>query len=94
MRMQRLETRPASTMALALAVLVIATGLCVFDHHADAGHGHEIVVDLCLGMLAAAIVAAPPMVLTALWTTAYRPLTLAPASLHVLDPPPKRLRRS
>jgi hypothetical protein len=81
------------TMLLVLAVLIAATGLCLFDHHADR-HDHAVVIDLCLGMLIGAVVVAPLIVLTVVGpTTAYRPLAFVPVGLHVLDPPPKSLRR-
>ena len=89
----RIETRPGLTLVLALSLLLVAVGFCVFDHHAaaDANHGHGVVIDLCLAVLGVAIVVGSFLVLTVLgWATPFPALILVPASPHVLDPPPKR----
>jgi hypothetical protein len=93
MKPKLLENKTGHAALLILTLLVIATGLCLFDHHAG-GHDHGV-IDLCLGMLAGAVVVAPLFVLTVLGpATAYRSLAFVPAAPHVLDPPPKRFRRS
>ena len=90
MRQHLLEARGWQVIVLALSLLVAAVGFCVFDHHADSEHGHGVVVDLCLAVLSVAIVSATPMTLIALgWAMPWPSLMLVPASLQVLDPPPK-----
>jgi hypothetical protein len=78
---------------VALALLVLATGLCLFDHDDDGAAGHVTSPDLCLGMLAGGLAAAPLVALLAVgWAlnlTVAAPLTVA---LHTPDPPPRRPR--
>jgi hypothetical protein len=40
-------------LAIAAALLTLATGSCLFDDHGTAGHGET--PNLCLGMLAASL---------------------------------------
>jgi hypothetical protein len=78
--------------AVALALLVLATGLCLFDQDDDGAAGH-VTPDLCLGMLAGGLAAAPLVALLAVgW--ALNLIVAAPlaVALHTPDPPPRRPR--
>jgi hypothetical protein len=78
---------------IALALLVLATGLCLFDQDVDGAAGHVTSPDLCLGMLAGGLAVAPLVALLAVgWAlnlTVAAPLAVA---LHTPDPPPRRPR--
>ena len=75
-------------MAVALAVLVLATGFCLFDGDED-GHEHAG-LDLCLGMLVAATVVAPTLELPlAGLATLERFAVALNFALGVPAPPPK-----
>jgi hypothetical protein len=81
----------AAWLTIALALLVLATGLCLFDQ--DDAAGHVTSPDLCLGMLAGGLAVAPLVALLAVgWAlnlTVAAPLAVA---LHAPDPPPRRPR--
>ena len=90
MQQLRLEARAWRIIVLALALFVAAVGFCVFDHHAETDHEHGAVLDLCLAMLSVAVVVVMPITLMALgWAAPWPASMLVPASLQVLDPPPK-----
>jgi hypothetical protein len=77
---------------LAMAVLVLIVGFCMFDRHDHDGMDDHAALDLCLGMMAVSL----PMVLTgglplAGLTSAYRPAPVSEFSPHVPAPPPKPL---
>lgn len=77
---------------LAMAVVVLAVGFCVFDSHDHDGMDDHASVDLCLGMLAVSL----PIVVTAGLpltgsTSADRLAPVPEFSPHVPAPPPKRL---
>ena len=92
MRRRWLDAQAARAIAVALSLLVVAVGLCVFDHHADGDHEHAVVVDLCLAVLGVALVMAPALTLVVLGSATGVPgPALVRIPLHVLEPPPKRL---
>jgi len=90
MQQLRREAYTWRTIVVALSLLVAAVGLCVFDHHTTGDHEHGVAVDLCLALLGVAVVVAPPMTLVALGRATPWPAPMrVPASLRVLDPPPR-----
>jgi hypothetical protein len=76
--------------ALVAVVLVIGAGFCMFDTHQHAG-GHEVVSDLCLGMVGVATVLMPLAGALALagWAPGLLIASAPSVSLFVADPPPK-----
>ena len=78
--------------AVFLALLTIAIGLCLFDSDAHDPTGHAGALDLCLGLLAAALVAPSLGCVLAVG----RITDIAPAPVHrfsrtIPDPPPRLL---
>jgi hypothetical protein len=92
-RRLRRKTWPWQAAIVALAVLTLAAGLCLFDDD-GAGTDHDITRDLCGGLLA------PALTLTLLALIALSPVlveSLPPVSavtVRRLDPPPKSLQLS
>jgi len=90
----RSKTWPWQAAVVALAVLTLAVGLCLFDDDGAGTDNHDISRDLCGGFLASALT----VMLLAL--TALNPVlveSLRPVSavtLRRLDPPPKSLHLS
>jgi hypothetical protein len=77
-------------IAVLAAVIAVAAGFCVFDDHAGAAHDHGISIDLCLGMLGVLSAVPPLMALSAVgWAIPALAAAMVPATLHVLDPPPR-----
>jgi hypothetical protein len=90
-RRLRRKTWPWRAAIVALAVLTLAVGLCLFDEDGAGKDDHDIARDLCGGLLA------PALTLTLLALIALSPVlveSLPPVSavtLRRLDPPPKSL---
>ena len=90
-RRLRRKTWPWQAAVVALAVLTLAVGLCLFDEDGAGTDDHDISRDLCGGLLASALT------VTLLALTALNPVlveSLRPVSavtLRRLDPPPKSL---
>jgi hypothetical protein len=90
-RRLRRKTWPWQAAIVALAVLTLAVGLCLFDDDGAGTDYHDISRDLCGGLLASALA------LTLLALAALNPVlmeSLRPVSavtLRRLDPPPKSL---
>lgn len=79
------EERTGVASLLVMAALVLTVGFCLFD-----GHAHDDSLDLCLGMLVAAVVillGCRPLPTGVL--RAFTSVLLASAAPHVLDPPPR-----
>ena len=77
---------------VAMTVVVLAAGFCVFDSHQHDAMDDHASLDLCLGMLAVVL----PVVLTAGlpltgFTSAHLLAPVSEFSPHVPAPPPKRL---
>lgn len=71
-----------------MALLVVAVGLCVFDHDRDAG-GEES-VDVCLAVVAAVVaVETLAIILEARWSVLDLRPCVSPATPTLPDPPPK-----
>lgn len=93
-RRLRRKTWPWQAAIVALAVLTLAVGLCLFDDDGAGTDDHDISRDLCGGLLA------PALTLTLLALIALNPVlveSLRPVSavtLCRLDPPPKSLHLS
>jgi hypothetical protein len=76
-------------MVIAIVLLMLATGLCLFDQddHATAG---QLVPDLCLGMIAVSLMAIPFARLRAVGWTLTAPAVAAYVVVrHIPDPPPR-----
>jgi hypothetical protein len=72
------------------ALLVLATGLCLFDQDEDRSGGRVPPPDLCLGMLALSLAVMPLAgLLAAGWTVSPPFATAHAVALHVPDPPPR-----
>lgn len=93
-RRLRRKTWSWQAAIVALAVLTLAVGLCLFDDDGAGTDDHDISRDLCGGLLA------PALTLTLLALIALNPVlmeSLRPVSavtLRRLDPPPKSLHLS
>ncbi len=90
MRLRR-RTWPRQVAVVALAVLTLAVGLCLFDDDGAGTDDHAVARDLCGGLLV------PLVTVTLLALTVLNPVlveSLRPVSavtLRRLDPPPKYL---
>jgi hypothetical protein len=76
-------------MVIAVALLTLATGLCLFDQddHAAAG---QLVPDLCLGMIAVSLTSMPfARLLAAGWTLNAPAVAAYVVARHIPDPPPR-----
>jgi hypothetical protein len=75
---------------IAVALLALATGLCLFDQEGDGAADHVTPPDLCLGMLAVsfALISLAPL-LAAGWTVDHPGATPYAVALHIPDPPPR-----
>ena len=81
-----LHRRNQKVVAVALAVLVLATGFCLFDGDEDEHAG----LDLCLGMLVATTVVAPTAELPLAGLASIERFAVAlNVALGVPAPPPK-----
>lgn len=77
-------------MAVFAVILIVAVGLCVFDHDND-GVGDEG-FDLCVALVAAvATVEMLVIILAAGWSVLEVKSCVSPATPHLPDPPPKLL---
>ena len=75
---------------IAAALLVLATGFCLFDQDEDGSGGGVTPPDLCLGMLALSLaVTALVGLLAAGWVVSPRFVVARAFALHVPDPPPR-----
>jgi hypothetical protein len=77
-------------VVIAAALLVLATGFCLFDQDEHGSGGRVTPPDLCLGMLALSL-AVMPLVksLAAGWAVSPRFVLARAFALHVPDPPPR-----
>jgi hypothetical protein len=77
-------------LVIATALLVLATGFCLFDEDHDGTADHVTPPDLCLGMLAVSL-AIMPLVRPLAVGWAVNLVVPAPhtVTLHIPDPPPK-----
>ena len=93
-RRLRRKTWPWQAAVVALAVLTLAVGLCLFDDDGAGTDDHDISRNLCGGFLASSLT------VTLLTLAALNPVlmeSLRPVSavtLRRLDPPPKSLHLS
>lgn len=78
------------SVVVAAALLILATGFCVFDQDDHAAAGHVGPLDLCLGMLAVSL-AVMPFVRLVVVGWALDPAVAAAyvVARHLPDPPPK-----
>lgn len=75
---------------IAVALLALATGLCLFDQDEGGAGGHVTPLDLCLGMLAVSLAVMPLARLLAVGWVVNLPVAAPYAvALHIPDPPPK-----
>lgn len=75
--------------SVAVVLLTLATGLCLFDQDED-GASHIVLPDLCLGTLAVAITVMPLAPLLAVGWAVNLPFAGAyEVALYSSDPPPK-----
>ena len=75
---------------IAVAVLALAMGFCLFDHDEDGAGGHVAPPDLCLSMLAVSLSVIPLAGLLPVGWAVGLPVAAAHAAVrHVPDPPPK-----
>ena len=78
---------------IAVALLALATGFCVFDQDDDGAGGHVAPPDLCLGMLAVSLAVLPLAPLLAVGWAVDHPVAVTYAvALHIPDPPPRPAR--
>ena len=77
---------------LAMTLLVLAVGFCLFDGDGHDASGEHASVDLCLGLVTISLPAAlaAPLPLAGR-SAAYQPALVRTFSPHVPAPPPKRL---
>lgn len=88
------KTWPGQAAIVALAVLTLAVGFCLFDDDGVGMNDHDICRDLCGGFLASTLTVTL-LALTALNPVLVESLRPVPAvSLRRLDPPPKSLQLS
>jgi hypothetical protein len=84
---------PGATIAVAL--LALATGFCLFDLDGDGAGGQVAPPDLCLGMLAVSLAVVPlARLLAAGWAVNLLVAAPCPVALHIPDPPPRPARFS
>jgi hypothetical protein len=75
---------------IAVALLALATGLCLFDQDEVRASGRVTPPDLCLGMLAVSFAIMPLVGLLAAGWVVVLPFPAAYAvAVHVPDPPPR-----
>lgn len=80
-------------VTIAVAMLALATGLCLFDQDEDGATGHVTSPDLCLGMFAVSFAVMPLARLLAVgWTVNLRAATPYAVALRIPDPPPRPAR--
>jgi hypothetical protein len=75
---------------IAVALLALATGFCLFDQHDDHNAGHAAALDLCLSMLAVSLAAIPSVRFSITGST----VNVAVATAYIVarripDPPPR-----
>ena len=83
-----------SSAIVGAALLVLATGLCLFDGHGG-HHDDETAQDLCFGMIVASLgvsLLAGPLING--WVRSDSPQLVYAVSPHLPDPPPKLSSRS
>jgi hypothetical protein len=83
--------RVAHVAVVAMAFLVLAAGLCMFDAHPHGGPDDRAALDLCLVLVASIPIALTSSLPLAGPTGASRPALVHEFSPHVPAPPPKRL---
>lgn len=75
---------------IAVALLTLATGFCLFDQDEDGAAGHVAPPDHCPGMLVASLESMPLVGLLAAGWAVSLPFRAAYAvAIYVPDPPPK-----
>lgn len=78
---------------IAVALLALATGLCLFDQDEDGAAGHVTPPDLCYGTLAVSLAVMPLARLLAVgWTVNLRVAAAYAVTPRVADPPPRPAR--
>lgn len=78
---------------IAVVLLALATGFCLFDQEEDGAGGHMTPPDLCLAMLAASLSVMPLARLLATgWTVSLPVAVPSTVALHIPDPPPRPAR--
>ena len=93
-RRLRTKTWPWQAASIAVAVLSLVVGFCLFDGDGAGMDDHDVCRDLCGGFLVSALT------VTLLALTALNPVLLESlrpvhaVSLRRLDPPPKSLQLS
>lgn len=76
-------------MVIAIVLLTVAAGFCLFDQDDHGAAGHQV-PDLCLGMLAASVTVLPFVGLLAVGWTVNPPAVAAyVVGRHVPEPPPR-----
>lgn len=77
-------------MVIAVALLTVAAGFCLFDQDDHDGADHAVAPDLCLGMLAVSLMAIPFLLyFTAGWTVTAPVVAAYIVALRIPDPPPR-----
>jgi hypothetical protein len=92
MRHRLLSGRAAHVLALALVVVSVCVGLCLFDGHGHDG-GHSVAFDLCLGLALLSVAALGFTSIVIHPIVIERPLAVRVRSFHTPDPPPKHPSR-
>jgi hypothetical protein len=88
--MERIRDRFGWTLALAVALVIVAASLCVFDQGHDPMGDHGMSQDLCAGLLVVSL--AVPLLAGPGVTGWYRPALVRSfriTRVRSLDPPPK-----
>ena len=85
---------PWQLAALALALLTLGVGLCLFDCEGTDSDSHAARQDLCGGVLTPVGVVTLLALAAVSRVLAEPALALAPITLHRLDPPPRSLHLS
>ena len=75
---------------IAGALLVLATGFCLFDQDEEGSSGRVMPPDLCLVMLALSLAIMPLAgLLAAGWTVSFSFAAAYAVALNIPDPPPR-----
>ena len=75
---------------IAVALLTLATGFCLFDHDDDGTADHVMPPDLCLTMLAVSLAVMPLIRLLAVgWAVTLPVVAFHVVARHIPDPPPR-----
>jgi hypothetical protein len=86
---------PGLLLAVALVVLSVGVGFCLFDGHNGHGHHgtHGVSFDLCLGVALVYVATAGFTSILIHLMPLEHPLAIRALSLHAPDPPPKSRSR-